>query len=66
MNGLNITQADVREARKAMAGIREAQEMVQVLKACKLECTEDDERCQQMQGFLTDFLELFGPRFPKA
>ncbi len=59
-----VTKTDVREARIALAKVQEAEELARIVTATGLDCEDDNNRCKQMKGFLTQFLEMFGQKFP--
>jgi hypothetical protein len=59
-----ITKTDVLNARKMIARLSELQPHIDKAKACGIECTEEDERCKQMKGFLIAFNELYGATIP--
>jgi hypothetical protein len=60
-----ITKVDVQKARQALNSALTAKEKLEIAKACGMECSAEDERCQHWIGVCQDFLKLFGDRFPE-
>lgn len=61
MDKPELTKADIANMKTALYNCQLTGEKIDRMKACGLDCSEQEERCQHLTHFLRKAIETYGP-----